>query len=149
MSPAGDAWRGPKNPRYNGGFCTHKGRTMVCCRDGTVMWWSRVLMWDHLGRPLRSDEIVHHVNGDGSDDRVENLQIVTRAEHAAIHRQQLYTTRREAQREREAQLVMAYESGASRQEVAAMLGISPDSVSNLAAKLRRRGVLARPQRAAA
>lgn len=85
--------RGPRNNRYNGGLCIHKGRAMVCCRDGSTLWYSRALMAAHIGRLLRSDELVHHINGDGSDDRIENLQIVTRAEHINIHRDDLQAAR--------------------------------------------------------
>jgi hypothetical protein len=30
--------------------------------------------------------LVHHINEDRSDDRLENLQLATRAEHARIHK---------------------------------------------------------------
>ncbi len=81
------AKRGPANNMFNGGLSSMEGRTICVHRDGKH-WtlYSRALMEAHLGRELSSDEIVHHVNEDPSDDRVENYELLSRAEHLALHR---------------------------------------------------------------
>lgn len=58
------------------GLCFDKSqnRWFIHCRDGSYTAYARAVMECHMKRLLTSEEEVHHVNRDSTDDRLENLQ---------------------------------------------------------------------------
>ena len=45
----------------------------------------RLVIEESIGRYLRKDEVVHHINGIKDDNRLENLLLMTRKEHHLMH----------------------------------------------------------------
>ena len=53
--------------------------------DGGTIDEHRFIMQVHIGRKLEFNEVVHHLNGDKQDNRIENLQLMQRSQHSKIH----------------------------------------------------------------
>ena len=49
----------------------------------------RVIIEKYLERKLSSNEIVHHIDHDSTNDDVSNLFILSRSEHQSLHRRGL------------------------------------------------------------
>ena len=45
----------------------------------------RIVAEEKIGRRLRDDEDVHHINHDRADNRPENIQVLTHSEHLLLH----------------------------------------------------------------
>lgn len=45
----------------------------------------RLIMEKMIGRKLKSKELVHHINGNGLDNNINNLKIITRDKHLQLH----------------------------------------------------------------
>jgi transposase len=44
-----------------------------------------VITEQHIGRRLQRGEVVHHINGIKTDNRIENLRLMTNVEHSRLH----------------------------------------------------------------
>ena len=56
------------------------------CDSKGYMKTHRLFMENKLGRYLTKEEDVHHINGNKKDNRIENLQVISKAEHQKLHR---------------------------------------------------------------
>lgn len=82
--------KGKENPNWRCGFTiTQDGYRYLLTSDpnrtNRYEPEHRLVMAEVLGRPLTSEEVVHHINRDKTDNRPENLQVLSRQEHAALH----------------------------------------------------------------
>ena len=44
-----------------------------------------IIMEQHIGRKIEKNEVVHHINGIRSDNRIENLLLMSRSAHSSLH----------------------------------------------------------------
>jgi len=69
-----------------------KGSNSPFWKGGNPSLWrnnARKIMAKKLGRELKTTEIVHHIDGDYTNNAIKNLVITNRKEHINIHRQDL------------------------------------------------------------
>lgn len=61
-----------------------KSKHPFCTKSGYILE-HRLRLEERIGRYLQRNEIGHHINGNRSDNRIENLQVMTISEHRKHH----------------------------------------------------------------
>lgn len=53
--------------------------------NGERLLEHRYIVETNIGRKLHKNEVVHHINENKHDNRLENLQLLSRSDHAKLH----------------------------------------------------------------
>jgi len=92
-------WRQVAAPPIKRGPRRQKNETTGYIRIAGYGAEHRFVMEQHLGRPLRIGEVVHHRNGDRADNRIANLELWVRPHPSGQRREDLVEAGRDAERE--------------------------------------------------
>ena len=82
---------GSGNPKWKGGKMLIGGYWYILSPEHpskTQMGYvaeHRLVMEKKIGRFLKKNEIIHHINGIKTDNRTKNLMITNNSEHTSIH----------------------------------------------------------------
>ena len=94
-----EAHLGEKAYNWKGGFKkTDKGYILYLLPEGCkfshikknngYILLHRLIMAEYLQRPLKDEEVVHHINGNINDNRIENLKLIkNKSEHMTLHQE--------------------------------------------------------------
>lgn len=77
---------GQLNNGWKGGRFIHRKTKRTFIRSGRGYKFEyRHIMEDVLGRELLHSEVIHHKDGDPTNNDISNLEVMTRSEHIRLH----------------------------------------------------------------
>ena len=78
---------GEDHPNWKGGHVARNGYRLVSRMGKKCLYEHRLVAEEMIGRPLDPNEVVHHIDGNRSNNAPENLQIMTKQEHDSTPRE--------------------------------------------------------------
>jgi hypothetical protein len=124
-----------RGKKANGEGCTANGYLLYTnpAPDGPHYIREHVrIMEEHLGRELDTDELVHHLNGDKLDNRIENLQIISRSEHCTLHHSGENNVNAKLNADKVREIRHRYAAGGvSQRQLASEFGVKQSAIWNI------------------
>lgn len=81
----GSNWKGGRKKNKDGYVLILNKEHPKAERNGCYIFEHVLVMEKHLNRYITDGEVVHHINGIKDDNRIENLQNMSLAEHIKLH----------------------------------------------------------------
>jgi hypothetical protein len=82
-------WKGGKIINSQGYILIYKPDHQYATRDGYVRE-HRLVMEKKLGRYLKPNEVVHHIDGNKQNNKLSNLKLMTETEHKSLEMKKRY-----------------------------------------------------------
>lgn len=104
--------------------------------NGKQIQEHRIIMEEKLGRKLLKSEIVHHKNHNKLDNRVENLEVLTRREHKINHHPNIgkETRFKQIYNFNTNKIIKMYKSGLSTYKISKQIGSTQKTIERLIKK---------------
>lgn len=77
-------WHGGRNIRSNG-YVEIYAPAHPNANVRKYVYEHQLVMEQHIGRPLRPGEVVHHIDGDKTNNDIKNLMLLSNEDHAKLH----------------------------------------------------------------
>jgi hypothetical protein len=132
--------KGSSNPSWKGGKINLKGYVRIWVPDHPsadnkgYVFEHRLVVEKHIGRYLKPDEHIHHIDGVKNNNVITNLQITNAKSHSSLtrHENRLRLWQNSATyaliRDHKEELEKMRKQGMSYQKITDALGVSPSAV---------------------